>query len=135
MDGAGELGGAGAAGGPAAASCRCACWATTSAPRREGTKAIVWAPDRTERASRVAVSSSAEPSGCHSTSSTGPRDDRSTSTEVTSAGSAPIRVAVVVAGSAAVAEATTNVGSAPYQAARRRSRRSTSATWDPKTPR
>jgi hypothetical protein len=54
---------------------------------------------------------------------------------VTSATSNPVSRLAEAAGAATVADARMNVGSAPYDAQIRRSRRNTCATWEPNTPR
>ena len=70
--------------------------------------------------------------GSHSARASRPRGDPSSVTAVTSS---PVSRPAETSGSATVAEASTKVGSAPYSAATRRSRRMIWATWAPKTPR
>ena len=70
--------------------------------------------------------------GSHSTSDTSPRGE---SSPVIASTSSPVSRPAATSGSATVAEASTNVGVAPYVAQTRRSRRSTWETWAPKTPR
>lgn len=55
--------------------------------------------------------------------------------ESISSNSVPTRRSASSSGLAIVAEVKMNLGSAPYIRATRRSRRSTLATWEPKTPR
>lgn len=121
--------------------------ATASAPTRERTKVSVRAPSVTRSAITRAASAPAErrtaapfspvtpaPSSGGSQSAT-VRDPCGDPSEVTATHGAPMSFSAVAAGSAVVAEHSTNTGSAPYRCASRRSRRSTSATCDPKTPR
>ena len=75
---------------------------------------------------------SAVSGGSHSAKVRLPRGLRSSAT--TSHGS-PVNRSAAAPGSAEVAEASTNTGEAPYFAQIRRSRRSTSATFEPNTPR
>jgi hypothetical protein len=70
--------------------------------------------------------------GSQSANAVAPRGAVSSVTAVTSS---PVRRPAVRAGSAVVAEASTKTGDEPYRAQIRRSRRSTWATWEPKTPR
>ena len=73
--------------------------------------------------------------GSHSTTVLVPAGDASSVIARTSSGPTPINRAALAAGSAVVADAMTKVGYAPYAAATRRSRRSTSPTCAPNTPR
>ncbi len=70
--------------------------------------------------------------GSHSASDTSPRGEPSS---VTARTASPVSRAADTSGSATVAEASTNVGVAPYAAQTRRSRRRICATWAPNTPR
>ena len=70
--------------------------------------------------------------GSHSANCVEPRGDASSATATTGS---PVRRDADPAGSPAVADASTNVGEAPYFSQTRCSRRSTLATCDPKTPR
>ena len=70
--------------------------------------------------------------GSHSSSDTCPRGE---SSRVSATTSSPVSRDAVTSGSATVAEASTNVGWAPYIAHTRRSRRSTWETCAPNTPR
>ena len=54
---------------------------------------------------------------------------------VTASTGAPTSRVAAAAGSATVADARMNTGSAPYRRQIRRSRRSTCPTWEPNTPR
>ena len=105
-------------------------------------KTIVRAPCATSSASRSAASASAERRVCSCSSVTGgfhiaivlrAPGEPSRSTTVTS--SSPVSRSASSPGFAIVALASTKRGSVPYAAAIRRSRRSTFATWEPKTPR
>ena len=119
--------------------------ATCSTPRRERTKARVRTSSRTRSVSSSAVSEEAArrtgapfsprnevKGGSHRARVTAPRGEWS---PVTARTSRPVSREAVTSGSAMVAEASTNVGEAPYSAATRRSRRRTWATCAPKTPR
>ena len=123
--------------GSTSASCSAAVIATCSAPRRDRTNASVRTSSTTRSASRSAVSDDAARrtgapfspvhdvnGGSHSASATWPRGE---SSSVTGKTSRPVSRPAVTAGSAIVADASTNVGCAPYSAQTRRSRRS---TWD-----
>ncbi|OIQ72693.1 hypothetical protein GALL_456780 [mine drainage metagenome] len=73
--------------------------------------------------------------GCQRANVLRPAGEPSSVTATTSSGSTPRSRAALIAGSAVVAEASRNVGCAPYDQARRWSRRSTAATCAPNTPR
>ena len=107
--------------------------------------ASVRTPSTTRSASRSAVSDDAARrtgapcspvrevnGGSQSATATWPRGEPSSTTGTKSR---PVSRWAWTSGSATVAEASTNVGWAPYAAHTRRSRRSTWATWAPNTPR
>ena len=70
--------------------------------------------------------------GSHSANSVAPRGEASSETLMTGR---PVSRSADTSGSLEVADASTNVGDAPYRAQTRRSRRSTCATCEPNTPR
>ncbi len=131
--------------GSTSASRRAVVAATCSAARRERTKASVRTPSLTRSVSRSAASDAAarrtgapfSPTydvkrGSHRARAVSPRGE---SSWLTAATSRPVRRDACSAGLPTVAEASTKVGSEPCAAQTRRRRRSTCATWAPKTPR